>query len=237
MEKRYKVFDFSQIIGCGVKTIYRLIKEDKIRTVKDIQNGRTITFIVANDEKISELIRIYQKNPLTKTENDSQYYENVTENNSQNHNNVVNNQTQTEIIERIMTFSEGVNEQLIALNSNYNKQLNDLTNQLIEYKSKIPLLEDKANREGLYLQEISDIKSEMKLKLSEKDKEKSRQFYIFSAIVIFFIILSVTLSLKLYENIKNPIIIEKTNTTENTEEVSAPVNVPENKNTYKTTKR
>lgn len=231
MDERYKVIDFARIIGCGVKTVYRLIDDGRIKTVKDIENGRTITFIVANEEEISDLIRNYQKNSKTRTENDTQYYDNVTENDTQSQNNVVNNLTQSEIIDRIMTFSEGVNEQLITLNNNYNKQLNDLANQLIEYKSKIPLLEDKAGREGLYLQEISDIKSEMSKKLSEKDKEKNRQLIIFSVIILFFMIITLILSWKLYENIKNPTIIEKINTIETIREATTPVNALEIKNT------
>lgn len=238
MDERYKVVDFARIIGCGVKTVYRLIEDNKVRTDKDIVNGRTIAVIVANEEEISDLVRIYRKNPTTKTENELQYYDNVTENDIQNQNNISFNQTQSDIIERIMNYSEGVNEQIMTLNSNYTKQLNDLTNELSEYKSKIPLLEDKAAREGLYLQEISDIRSEMNRKLSEKNKQNQIMLFIFSVIILFFMTISVILSWKLYENIKNPTIIEKTNTIETIREVAgAPVKPAENKNTSKTTRR
>lgn len=241
MEEKFKVVDFARIIGCGVKTVYRLIDDGRLRTVKDIQNGRTISFIVANDEEISELVRIYQKTSKTVSENDGKYYDNVTENDFQGQSKVIQNQAQSDIIDRIMTFSEGINEQILTLNSNYNKKIDELNNELNQYKSKLPLLED---RQGLYLQEISDIKSEKDrlisdydTKLSEKDKEKNRQFIIFSVIIIFFMTITVILAMKLYDNMKNPVVIEKVNTIETVREVSAPIKTVENKNTPKTTRR
>ena len=226
MEKRYRVTEFATLIGCGAKTVYRLKDNGKIKSDKEIVNGREIDVIVATDEEIEKLQNIYMK----KTDNVGKYYDNVTDNDinyqdniSHNQNNVGNRLTQSDIVEKIMSFSSGINEQIIEMNEVHNKELKQLHEELIQYKSRLPLLEDKANREGYYVKEISDLKSEIDKIKSDNEQIMSRKNKTFSVIVVILSALFLTVSGILIYKLMNPTIIEKTNTIETIKEVKVEV--------------
>lgn len=226
MEKRYRVTEFATLIGCGAKTVYRLKDNGKIKSDKEIVNGREIDVIVATDEEIEKLQNIYMK----KTDNVGKYYDNVTDNDinyqdniSHSQNNVGNGLTQSDIVEKIMSFSSGINEQIIEMNDAHNKELKQLHEELIQYKSRLPLLEDKANREGYYVKEISDLKSEIDKIKSDNEQIMSRKNKTFSVIVVILSALFLTVSGMLIYKLMNPTIIEKTNTIETIKEVKVEV--------------
>lgn len=219
MEKRLKVAEFAALIGCREKTVYRLIENNKIKTVKDTYNGRQIVFILTTDEEIEQYKKIYMKSSDNDkkiydndinckdivTENDSNYYDNVGQKNYNDGQGISN----SEIVEKIMTFSQGMNEQILTLNESYNQRLQALTEELIEFKSKVPLLEDKANREGYYLNEINQIKTENEKKLTEINKKARRNYIILTVIIMILTSILLTISgLLLY----NFFILEKSNT-------------------------
>ena len=229
MEKRYRVTEFATLIGCGAKTVYRLKDNGKIKSDKEIVNGREIDVIIADDEEIAKLQNIYMK----KTDNVGKYYDNVTDNDinyqdniSQSQNNMGNGLTQSDIIDKIMSFSSGINEQVIEMNEAHNKELKQLHEELTQYKSRLPLLEDKANREGYYVKEISDLKTEIDKIKSDNEMTMSRKNRIFSVIVVILSVLFLTVSGILIYKLMNPTIIEKTNTIETIKEVKVEVPVP-----------
>ena len=51
-------------------------------------------------------------------------------------------------------------DKLMTLNEQYLNRIETVTNELMEYKSKQLLLEDKAGRESLYLKEINELKTD-----------------------------------------------------------------------------
>lgn len=218
MEKKLKVAEFAALIGCREKTVYRLIENDRIKTVKDSYNGRQIVFILTTDEQIEQFKKIYMKNSDNDkkiydndinckdivTENDSNYYENI----SQDKYNNGQNLSKSEIVDKIMTFSQGMNEQILMLNESYNERLQALTSELIEFKSKVPLLEDKANREGYYLNEINQLKTENEKKLTEINKKAKRNYIILTVIIMILTSILLTISGILFYNY---FVLEKNN--------------------------
>ena len=146
-EIKLKAVDFAKEVGCSQKTVYNMIEKGELITVNEIQKGRKITFVISNNKQISELKKIYD----SVNYNELQYYDNETFNesecNSVNYNEVTKPDTISDFANKIIEITENFNEKYLKVNE-----------ELLNYKSKVPLLEDKANREGLYLQEIKDLK-------------------------------------------------------------------------------
>lgn len=169
MEKKYSVADFAEIVGTTAKTIYQKIDNyenlpvnEQLNTVKERVKGREITFVVTSDEQIAIYKNLYRKD----TVNSSNYYENFTNNNS----NTPVNETQNIVKSNNNNgLPSDAFDRLMTLNETYLNRIETVTNELMEYKSKTLLLEDKANREGLYLKEINELETENnKLKTSNK---------------------------------------------------------------------
>lgn len=189
-EKIMKIADFAELIGCTSKTIYALIDKEELITGKDRLNGREITVIISNDEQIADLQKRYSK--LLVNEVDYEDILTVNEGNKQV-NNLQNHQQQenlTTVIERLITSNEQVNNQLITVYE-----------ELSTEKSKTLLLEDKANREGLYLNEINELKTDNKGLLTINK-------WSLIALAIISTLLIVAIGMLIY-NFNNPKIIEK----------------------------
>lgn len=169
MEKKYSVADFAELVGTTAKTIYQKIENyenlpvnEQLTTVKERVKGREITFIVTSDEQIVIYKNLYRKEAV----NNGEYYENVTINNGDT---PVNNIQNTVNPNNIKLSSSDAFDRLMTLNETYLNRIETVTNELMEYKSKTLLLEDKASREGLYLNNIRELETENnKLKTSNK---------------------------------------------------------------------
>lgn len=160
MEKRLNVADFAALVGTTAKTIYQKIDNydnlpvnEKLTTVKDRVKGREITLIVTSDEQIAYYKNLYSKEIV----NEGECYDNLTFNNGQipvnELQNTVNNNNNN-------SYSPDAFERLMTLNETYLNRIETVTNELIDYKSKTLLLEDKASREGLYLNNIRELETE-----------------------------------------------------------------------------
>lgn len=140
MDNKFKVSDFAGIIGCSQKTVYRMIERGELITVNEQVNGRKIVFILANNKQIEEI----KKNQASFSVNDGNYEESLS-------NNVSQNTTNAELLNVYA-------DKLFEMNKINNEQIMKLNEELISFKSRVPLLEDKASREGLYLSEINNLK-------------------------------------------------------------------------------
>lgn len=167
MERKLPVADFASLIGTTPKTIYERIKindklpvNERLNVVKERINGRETKVIATTLEQIEIYKEIYGKSNVINGE----YYDIVTDNNDNlpvnDDNNEVNLSVNTEKTEILL-------DKLIKVNEDYNNRIEQKTTELItlqkelaNVKSQQLLLEDKANREGLYLQEIKDLKKE-----------------------------------------------------------------------------
>lgn len=77
-------------------------------------------------------------------------------NDTQSESNQIN---ESEYVNRIVEFSDLTQSRMLEATERYTADLKNLMQQLAEAKASTLLLEDKANREGLYLNEIKESKS------------------------------------------------------------------------------
>lgn len=183
MERKYKVADFAALLGVAAKTVYKMIEREEIMTVTEKVNNRATTLVVTTDEQTEELRRNYSKEQVRA----GNYYENVTDNNHSitdvesyevvKTNN--DNSFASEVIDRIIAINDGYNEQL----REYNERFKQVNEELVQEKSKVLLLEDKAGREGLYLNEINGLK---------KDNNRLKSFIYILVTLLVLLLLSLT---------------------------------------------
>lgn len=183
MERKMKVADFAALLGIAAKTVYKMIEREEIMTVTEKVNNRATTLVVVTDEQISELKKNYSKEQVIT----GNCCENVTDNNhsiidTESYEVVRNNNDTSfasEVIARIIAINDGYNEQL----KEYNERLQRVNDELVTEKSKVLLLEDKAGREGLYLNEINGLKT---------DNEKLKRFIALLITLLVILLLGLT---------------------------------------------
>lgn len=197
MEKKFSVADFAELVGTTAKTVYQKIDNyenlpvnEQLTTVKEKVKGREITFIVTSDEQIAWYKNLYGKN----TVNEREYYENVTNNNS---NSQVSNGVNSSEFNYNSKNNNDMFDKLITLNEQYLNRIETVTNELMEYKSKQLLLEDKAGRESLYLKEINELKTD-----NEKLKTNNKKLLTVLTVIIT-VLITVILMLLIVNNINS----------------------------------
>ena len=203
MERKLKFSEFAELIGTTAKTVYKMEERNEIITVIEKVNNRPTRLVITNDDQIKHFKTIYSKSPFTT----GNYEDNVTINNdSMNCNNPSQTANNNEFVQEMF-------EKIVILNEEYNNRIEKLNNELIDSKSKLLLLEDKAGREGLYLKEINELKIENnQLKIS-----KSKSLNILVTVII--VLLMVVVGLITY-NVATNTKKERTQ-----QEITQPVNV------------
>lgn len=205
MEKKFSVADFAELVGTTAKTIYQKIDNyenlplnEQLTTVKERVKGREITFVVTSDEQIQIYKNLYRKEVVRERD----YYENFTNNNGDipvsNNQNMVNPNNNS-------TNGNNAFEQLLTLNETYLNRIESVTNELMEYKSKQLLLEDKAGKEGLYLNNIKELETE-----NNRLKTSNKRLVLVLTIIIS-VLLTVLITLGIVNNIQNKDNNEVTN--------------------------
>lgn len=160
MERKMNVAEFATLVGTTSKTIYGKINNydnlpvnEQLKTVSEKVKGREVTLIVTDSEQIEYYKNLYGKDTVINGE----YYETVTDING----NIPVNEIQEPV--KMNNSNELLSEMFDKLNTvhnEYNNRLQRVNDELITYKSKQLLLEDKANKEGFYLNEINELKKE-----------------------------------------------------------------------------
>ena len=189
MEKKLSVAEFATLVGTTSKTIYERIKrnselplEEQLLTVDEKVKGRSVTLILTNAQQINEYKNIYGKN----TVNNGEYYEILTDNESSKP--VINVNEPVKINNDNAPNSEVINR-LLTLNEDNNNRILQLTDELITAKQNQLLLEDKAGREGLYLKEINDLKTQL------KNENNRKKIIIYTLITVLILLLMVIIGL------------------------------------------
>lgn len=200
MNEKMSIAEFAKVVGTTAKTIYGRINNnsnlpinEQLKTVNEKIKGREVTLILTNTDQIEIYKKIYGKDTVINGE----YYENVTVNDGIK---TVNNVNEPIKSNDNNTFNQSVIEQLLNVNNDYNNRLERLTNELITAKQNQLLLEDKASREGLYINEINELKKD------NNCKDKLIKWLITLIIMLLtVIIVSVTVLLTFYyvNNINN----------------------------------
>lgn len=150
MEKKLKIAEFAALIGVTAKTVYKMVDREEIKTVNEKVNNRLITLVVTNDAEIENFKNIYGKSPV----NNGNYEDILTDNEESLNDNIHSQSSKNDI-----SVSE-VLDRIIQINKEYNNELKRVNEELVNAKAQMLFLEDKASREGLYLQEIKELKTE-----------------------------------------------------------------------------
>lgn len=207
------VADFATLVGTTSKTIYEKLKKndelpvnEKLLTVNEKVKGREITLIVTNSEQISYYQNLYGKD----TVNDGKYYETLTENNGYKQ---VNNVSKSvnDVQQPVKTFDTAdleskLFDKLLTVNKEFNTryeekitQLISVSNELAEVKSRQLLLEDKAGREGLYIKEINELKTD------NESIKKSNARLKYVIITLIMVIIGFVMYIVMVNNVSQPV--------------------------------
>ena len=186
MDKKLSVAEFAALVGTTSKTIYERLKrnselplQEQLITLDEKIKGRTVTLISTNTQQIDVYKQIYGKTSV----NNGEYYEILTDNESSKQ--VINENNPVKINDGTISDNEVINR-LLTLNEDNNNRILQLTDELITAKQHQLLLEDKAGREGLYIKEINELKTQLK---TENDRNKTVIKLLITALFTLIIIL------------------------------------------------
>jgi len=199
MEKELKIAELAKIWGVSVPTTWNRIRKDNLTTfIKKNENNKDVNYVRISDEKIKEYV--INVNNIDK----NVHYEELL-----NVDNVNNDVIDAEYVRQdaqkgqiiITDLFNGLKE----VYNDCNERLEKVNNELITYKSKALLLEDKASREGLYINEINTLKTD--INNVKKDNNKLLLWLITVIILSILCIAALGILLTVYIN-KPPKIIE-----------------------------
>ncbi len=153
MEKELKIAELATIWGVSVPTAWNRIRKEGLTTfIKKNESNKDVNYVKVSDEVIN-LYTINDVNNVNNPNNNGYYEDLLINNNVNNPQNQVNKDFSLEDIKDVINT-------ITTVNNDYNNRLETLTNRLINAESKQLLLEDKANREGLYINEINELKKD-----------------------------------------------------------------------------
>lgn len=153
MEKELKIAELATIWGVSVPTAWNRIRKEGLTTfIKKNESNKDVNYVKVSDEVIN-LYTINDVNNVNNPNNNGYYEDLLINNNVNNPQNQINKDFSLEDIKDVINTITNVN-------NDYNNRLETLTNRLINAESKQLLLEDKANREGLYINEINELKKD-----------------------------------------------------------------------------
>lgn len=217
MEKKLKISEFAELIGVTAKTAYKMESRGEITTVSEKVNNRLTTLVITNDDQIKQFRSIYSKSPFGNGNCEDMLTDNYeTLNNHDSSQSANNNELIQDMFERIIT-----------INDEYNNRIAKLNEELVNSKSRMMLLEDKAGREGLYIKEINELKTENNRLKTDKTKVANQ----LTMVVV--VLLMVVVGLVTY----NVAIVTKNEQTEQEIANPAPVEVVTTNKTVKTTRK
>ncbi len=205
MEKDLKIAELATIWGVSVPTTWNRIRKEGLTTfIKKNENNKEVNYVKVSDDIINQYTVNNNKN-VYKDINNS-YYEDMLINNNLSEN---FSQSQT-TANKDVTIDElkEVISAITTVNNDYNNRLETLTNRLINAESKQLLLEDKASREGMYINEINGLKKD------NKGLQRSLSIfkYLFITVtVILLMLITVLITVnKLNTGFVNPVVEKQT---------------------------
>ena len=171
MEKELKIAELAELWGVSVPTTWNRIKKEGLKTfIKKNETNKDINYVSISDEIINSYV-INVNNNVNKPNNNGYYEETLSYNNiNKVDNNIVDaeySMIKPNSVQEFVTVFKDYNNDLKTIQNDYNNRLERYNNELIKayeelstVKSKQLLLEDKATREGLYINEINELKKE-----------------------------------------------------------------------------
>lgn len=201
---KYTIQELADILGVSVAAIRKKIYVDdnapelkrykrRYPIVTETVDNRQVMQICLTDVELEDEKRQAEKNKI-KHSVDNTYQETYTSN-VQNNENVIDGEVLQHNEQQKINIST---DALISLTERYNNDIKTYLERIAVAESKTLLLEDKANREGLYIQEIKDA----------KQHTKNVIFY-FSVTLAILLVLLTAVSATLINTLLHPVIIEK----------------------------
>ncbi len=190
MNKKYRVSEFAELIGTSAKTVYKMEERNELKTDTERINGREIKVIIATDEEIEK----FRGNNSFNGVINRNYEDILTDtNHSQNSNSDV-------------SVSE-MFDKFIEISNNYNERIKTLNEELIDSKSKLLLLEDKAGRENEFFKEISELKTvnEQLQNRNEQLRSSNQKVinWLSGVIILLCMVITVMVTVNVVNNSKN----------------------------------
>lgn len=201
---KYTIQELADILGVSVAAIRKKIYIDdnnpelkrykrRYPIVTETVDNRQVMQICLTDVELEDEKRQAEKNKI-KHSVDNTYQETYTSN-VQNNENVIDGEVLQHNEQQKINIST---DALISLTERYNNDIKTYLERIAAAESKTLLLEDKANREGLYIQEIKDAKQHTK-----------NVILYFSVTLAILLVLLTAVSATLINTLLHPIIIEK----------------------------
>ena len=160
MEKKLKISEFADLIGVTAKTVYKMVEREELKTVNEKVNNRLITLVITNDAEIESFKNMYGKLPVNNGNCEDILTDTNTTVNYNNPSQISNNEA----------FTSEMLDKIIQINKEYNNELKRVNEELVSTKAQMLFLEDKASREGMYLNEINGLKTENNQLKKSKEK-------------------------------------------------------------------
>lgn len=190
MEKRLKVSEFAEIVGCTPKTVYKMIERNELNTVTEKVNFRETTVIVTNDKQLEDFQKQFGKLPV----NEGECNEIVTDNYSNEpvkSNNSLSNENQ--MIDKIIDLSREYTDRLTLVNE-----------ELVNARSQMLFLTDKLKSDNDSKDYWQKQYFEKDFEVKQSEKSKIRVIIWLVSVIVLLIIGLIALGLLLgFEKQKN----------------------------------
>ena len=186
MEQELKISELAKLWDVSVNTTWKRINKEGLLTTKKAVNNREIAFVRIKPE----ILQKYYQEHVNNVVNNPNYEELLRVNNTQEIPKTTTNSE--EIIDRVIEYSKGVNEQLMTVTNNYTNTVNNLYAEKAQAEKQVYLLEDSERRTKA---EINEIKANSKT-LEEKNK---KLLIIITGLCTVFIMVIIAMSYLLYK--------------------------------------
>lgn len=198
-EKELKIAELAKIWGVSVPTAWNRIRKEKLTTfIKKNENNKEVNYVRISEEKLKEYVINVNNN------NKNGYYEELLNVDNVNNDIIDAEYTKQEAAKAPILITDIFNG-LKEVYNDCNERILKVNEELINYKSKALLLEDKASREGLYINEINTLKTN--INDVKKVNETLLKWLITVIILSVFCIAALGVALAFYIN-KPPQVIE-----------------------------
>lgn len=152
-EKELKISELASLWSVSVPSTWNRVRKEGLTTVKKVdENKKEVTFVQIPENILNKYLTTVENNI-----NNHYYEELLTNNNVYKEDNNVNNDKN---IDNNNISALDILDRITTINNDYNNRLERVNEELITAKSKMLLLEDKAGREGLYINEINGLKTD-----------------------------------------------------------------------------
>lgn len=214
MEKELSIAELSQLWGVSVPTTWNRVRKEGLTTfTKKNKSNKEISYVTISDEILNSYF-INNINNVNNVVNNGYYEEMLTDNNLNKGLNQDISTTQPETLKDIINT-------ITTIHNDYNNRLQQVNEELINYKSKTLLLEDAKGREGYYINEINELKKE-----NNRNKLYNKLLITFITILLIFITGFITYNIAKSDKVSDTVVEKSVQVEPKSDQVSDQVEQP-----------